>query len=333
MSTATHSSFRGGERKVAVLIPCYNEAAAIGKVVRDFRKALPLAEIYVYDNNSTDDTRERALEAGARVGSESRQGKGNVVRRMFNEIDADIYVMVDGDDTYDAFAAPALIDCLIRNACAMVVGRRVHQATEAYRPAHVFGNQLLSGMIGRLFGNIFTDVLSGYRVFTRQFVKSFPLLTGGFELETELTVHALGLRLPVREIDTVYGPRPTGSASKLATYRDGYRILLTILALLKNERPLLFFGSAFVILELLAMGLAYPIVVHFIETGLVPRFPTAILATGIGLLGFIALTCGLVLDTVSRGRWETKYLGWLHAGNLPHLRVEEPLNSTYESRR
>jgi hypothetical protein len=246
-------------------------------------------------------------------------------------VDADIYVMVDGDDTYDASVAPALIDCLIKNSCAMVVGRRVHQAKEAYRPAHVFGNAVLSGMIGRLFGNVFRDVLSGYRVFTRQFVKSFPLLTGGFELETELTVHALGLRLPVREIDTVYGPRPTGSASKLATYRDGYHILWTILALLKNERPLLFFGSAFVALELLSVGLAYPIVRDFLETGLVPRFPTAILATGIGLIGFIALTCGLVLDTVSRGRWETKYLGWMHAGNLPHNRVAEPLATTYKS--
>src|SRR6516225_3291212 len=236
------------EERIAVLIPCYNEAAAIGKVVLDFRKSLPEAEIYVYDNNSTDETRERALEAGAHVGSETRQGKGNVVRRMFNEVDADIYVMVDGDDTYDASVAPALIDCLIKNSCAMVVGRRVHHAKEAYRPAHVFGNALLSGMIGHLFGNVFRDVLSGYRVFTRQFVKSFPLLRGGFELETELTVHALGLRLPVREIDTDYGPRPSESTSKLATYKDGYRILLTIVTLLKDERPLLFFGSSFLIL-------------------------------------------------------------------------------------
>jgi glycosyltransferase involved in cell wall biosynthesis len=328
MSTATHID---GEQKVAVLIPCYNEGAAIGKVVRDFRKALPQAEIYVYDNNSTDDTRERALEAGAHVGSENRQGKGNVVRRMFNEVDADIYVMVDGDDTYDASAAPLLIECLIKNSCAMVVGRRVHHAKEAYRPAHVFGNALLSGMIARLFGNVFHDVLSGYRVFTRQFVKSFPLLTSGFELETELTVHALGLRVPVREVDTIYGPRAIGSTSKLATYRDGYRILRTILNLLKNERPLLFFGSAFLFLELLSVVLAYPIVVHFIETGLVPRFPTAILATGIGLIGFISLTCGLVLDTVSRGRWETKYLLWLHAGNLSRTTQNEPLAKSYRS--
>jgi glycosyltransferase involved in cell wall biosynthesis len=328
VSSATH---HGAEQKIAVLIPCYNEAAAIGKVVRDFRKALPTAGIYVYDNNSTDDTREQALEAGAHVGSETRQGKGNVVRRMFNEVDADIYVMVDGDDTYDASVAPALIDCLIKNSCAMVVGRRVHHAREAYRPAHVFGNALLSGMIGHLFGNVFRDVLSGYRVFTRQFVKSFPLLTGGFELETELTVHALGLRLPVQEIDTVYGPRPAGSTSKLATYRDGYNILWTILSLLKNERPLLFFGSGFVALELLSIALAYPIVVHFIETGLVPRFPTAILATGIGLIGFISLTCGLVLDTVSRGRWETKYLLWLHAGSMPRSGQDEPLAATYKA--
>jgi len=321
------------ELKVAVLIPCYNEAAAIGKVVRDFRRALPMAEIYVYDNNSTDDTAERALEAGAHVGSETRQGKGHVVRRMFNEVDADIYVMVDGDDTYDASAAPALIDCLLKNNCAMVVGRRVHHAKEAYRPAHVFGNALLSGMIGRLFGNVFTDVLSGYRVFTRQFVKSFPLLTGGFELETELTVHALGLRLPVREMDTEYGPRPAGSASKLATWRDGYRILWTILALCKNERPLLFFGTAFLVLEMLSLGLAYPVVREFLATGLVPRFPTAILATGIALLGFIALTCGLVLDTVSRGRWESKYLGWMHAGNLPHSREGETMAVSYRRMR
>jgi glycosyltransferase involved in cell wall biosynthesis len=325
MTTVPH----GREQKIAVLIPCYNEAAAIGKVVRDFRRALPAAEIYVYDNNSTDDTRELALEAGARVGHETRQGKGHVVRRMFNEVDADIYVLVDGDDTYDASAAPGLIDCLIKNACAMVVGRRVHHIKSAYRPAHVFGNAVLSAIIGRLFGNVFRDVLSGYRVFTRQFVKSFPLLTGGFELETELTVHALGLRLPVREVDTLYGPRPTGSTSKLATYRDGYRIVCTILGLLKNERPLFFFGSAFVAFELLSMVLAYPIVVHFLATGLVPRFPTAILATGIALLGFIALTCGLILDTVSRGRWETKYLGWLQAGNLPHAQEGEPLGISY----
>jgi glycosyltransferase involved in cell wall biosynthesis len=330
MSIAAHAD---RELKLAVLIPCYNEAAAIGKVVRDFRQALPSAEIYVYDNNSTDDTIARAREAGARVGSETRQGKGNVVRRMFNEVDVDIYIMVDGDDTYDASAAPALVDCLIENSCAMVVGRRVHHAKEAYRPAHVFGNALLSGMIGRLFGNVFSDVLSGYRVFTRQFVKSFPLLTGGFELETELTVHALGLRLPVREVDTFYGPRPTGSASKLATYRDGYKILLTILALLKNERPLLFFGSSFLILELLSLILAYPVIRDFIETGLVPRFPTAILSTGIALLGFISLTCGLVLDTVSRGRWETKYLGWLLAGNAPRSRKDEPIAAAYKSSR
>jgi glycosyltransferase involved in cell wall biosynthesis len=306
---------RDNGQRLAVLIPCYNEAASIGKVVRDFREALPSAVIYVYDNNSTDETKARAIEAGARIGMETRQGKGNVVRRMFNEVDADIYIMVDGDDTYDASAAPRLIECLVGSSCAMVVGRRVHHTKDAYRPAHVLGNALLSAMIGYLFGNLFCDVLSGYRVFTRQFVKSFPLLRGGFELETELTVHALGLRLPVREIDTDYGPRPSESTSKLATYKDGYRILLTIVTLLKDERPLLFFGSSFLILELISLLLGYPLVRDFAETGLVPRFPTAILATGVALLGFIALTCGLVLDTVSRGRWEAKYLAWMMAGN------------------
>jgi len=300
-------------KKIAILIPCYNEARTIGKVVRDFRRALPWADIYVYDNNSNDQTQVAARDAGAIVNAETRRGKGHVVRRMFSDIDADVYLLVDGDDTYDASGAPAMISSLVENRLGMVVGRRIHQDPGAYRPGHVFGNAILTRLVNCLFGNEVTDILSGYRVFSRQFVKSFPILTTGFEIETELTVHALGLRVPTSEVDTPYRARPEGSTSKLSTYRDGLRILNTIIGLLKNERPLLFFGTAFFILNLVSLALSYPILVTYLRTGLVPRFPTAILCTGLSLLGFICLTCGLVLDTVTRGRWETRYLAWLGA--------------------
>ncbi|MGA2268889.1 MAG: glycosyltransferase family 2 protein [Bryobacteraceae bacterium] len=299
---------------VAVLIPCYNEGLTIASVVRDFLRELPHARVYVYDNNSTDNTRAAARAGGATVACESRQGKGNVVRRMFSDIDADVYVLVDGDETYDAASATELIAALAENHMAMVVGRRVHHSASAYRRGHVMGNALLQRLVGFLFGHSINDLLSGYRVFSRQFVKSFPALSSGFEIEAELTVHALSLQLPVQEIDTPYGERPAGSASKLQTYRDGFRILGMIVNLLKNERPMLFFGVLAAILEIAALALIYPIFVTYVETGLVPRFPTAILTTGIGLLGFIGLTCGLVLDTVTRGRREAKYLAWLAAG-------------------
>jgi glycosyltransferase involved in cell wall biosynthesis len=299
------------EPVIAVIIPCLNEEAAIGAVVRDFRAALPSATIYVYDNGSTDHTADSAREAGAVVRFEPLRGKGNVVRRMFADVEADVYVLVDGDDTYDASVAPALIERLVSGQLDMVNGARVTEVEAAYRPGHQFGNALLTGMVARIFGDRFKDILSGYRVLSRRFVKSFPALSTGFETETELTVHALELRMPVAEIETAYKERPAGSASKLRTFRDGFRILRTILILLKEERPLAFFTAAFAILAAVAIALAIPILVTYERTGLVPRFPTAILAMGTMLLAFLSLTCGLVLDTVSRGRRELKRVAYL----------------------
>jgi glycosyltransferase involved in cell wall biosynthesis len=299
------------EPVVAVIIPCLNEEAAIGAVVRDFRAALPDAAIYVYDNGSTDRTFERARAAGAVVRVETLRGKGNVVRRMFADVDADVYVLVDGDDTYDASAAPKLIERLVSQQLDMVNGARVTEIQGAYRAGHRFGNALLTGMVAFIFGDRFKDILSGYRVLSRRFVKSFPALSTGFETETELTVHALELRMPIAEVETAYKDRPAGSASKLRTFRDGFRILKTIVELLKEERPLAFFASLFAILALASISLAAPILITYERTGLVPRFPTAILATGTMLLAFLSLTCGLILDTVSRGRRELKRLAYL----------------------
>ena len=297
--------------RVAVLIPCYNEEVAIPQVVRDFRAALPQAEIYVYDNNSKDRTSEVARASGAIVRLEKRQGKGNVVRRMFADIEADVYVLVDGDATYHAASAPKMVNTLIDEQLDMVVGCRVHTQTEAYRPGHVFGNAMLTGFVAKLFGRSFTDILSGYRVFSRRFVKSFPALSKGFETETELTVHALELRMPVTELDTPYGARPEGSASKLSTYRDGSRILRLILQLYKHERPLAYFSTLAVLLALLSFGLAVPIIIDYLNTGLVPRFPTAILSTGIMILAFLFFIAGVILETVTRGRQEIKRLLYL----------------------
>lgn len=297
--------------RVAVLIPCYNEEVAIPQVVRDFRAALPQAAIYVYDNNSRDRTSEVAREAGAIVRIERRQGKGNVVRRMFADIEADVYVLVDGDATYHAASAPKMVNTLLDEQLDMVVGCRVHTQTEAYRPGHVFGNAMLTGFVAKLFGRSFTDILSGYRVFSRRFVKSFPALSKGFETETELTVHALELRMPVTEIDTPYGARPEGSASKLSTYRDGSRILRLILQLYKHERPLAYFSTVAVLLALLSTGLALPVIIEYLNTGLVPRFPTAILSTGIMILAFLFFIAGVILETVTRGRQEIKRLLYL----------------------
>ncbi len=297
--------------RIAVLVPCYNEEVAITQVVRDFHRCLPQAQVFVYDNNSSDNTSLRALAAGATVGREERQGKGNVVRRMFSDIDADVYVLVDGDATYDAASAAPMINRLLQDKLDMVVGVRVHEAQEAYRSGHRFGNAVLTGFVTQLFGRSFTDILSGYRVFSRRFVKSFPALSRGFEIETELTVHALELALPVSELKTPYGARPEGSTSKLSTYRDGWRILRVILGLYRHERPLLFFGAVSGLLMLLALALGAPIVLEWVRTGLVPRLPTAVLATGITLLSALMFTAGLVLETVTRGRQEMRRLVYL----------------------
>jgi glycosyltransferase involved in cell wall biosynthesis len=300
-----------GFPQIAVLVPCYNEEVAIPVVVRDFRKALPDATIHVYDNNSQDRTIEVARAAGAVVGSETLQGKGNVVRRMFADVEADVYVIVDGDNTYDAAAAPRLISILLDRQLDMVNARRVTDAADAYRAGHRFGNKLLSSIVYMIFGNRCRDVLSGYRVLSRRFVKSFPALSEGFEIETELTVHALELRMPTAEVDTAYRARPEGSASKLRTYRDGIRICWNILYLMKEERPLPFFGTIFLVLALLSGAISVPIFVTYFQTGLVPRFPTAVLATGTMLVGFLSLVCGLVLDTVTLGRREAKRMHYL----------------------
>ncbi|WP_341209396.1 glycosyltransferase family 2 protein [uncultured Sphingomonas sp.] len=297
--------------RIAVLLPCYNEEAAIAQTIASFRAALPDAAIYVYDNNSRDRTRERAVAAGAIVRTERIQGKGAVVRRMFADVDADVYVMADGDATYDASAAPALVARMLDEQLDMVVGCRVGEAAAAYRRGHRFGNALLTGMLTRLFGRSFTDILTGYRVFSRRFVKSFPVLSVGFEIETEISVHALELKMPVGEIDTPYFARPKGSVSKLSTYRDGWRILGTIATLYRIERPLWFFGGIGGVLALLAVILAVPLVVTYMHTGLVPRFPTAILTTGLIILAALCFFAGLILDTVVRGRREVRRLAYL----------------------
>src|SRR4051794_17941046 len=297
--------------RVAVLVPCFNEEAAVAKVVADFRKALPGADILVYDNNSSDRTIAVAREAGAEVRSERRQGKGHVVRRMFADIDADIYVLVDGDATYDAASAPRMIERLQADRLDMVVGLRVDQAEAAYRPGHRLGNRMLTGFLSSVFGEAFKDILSGYRVFSRRFVKSFPVLSDGFEIETELSVHALELALPVAEIETPYFARPEGSFSKLNTWRDGFRILGTILKLYRSEKPLRFFSAIGVFLTLVSIGFAIPVVVTYLEEGLVPRLPTAVLSMGLMILAVLAVSSGLVLDTVTRGRREMKLLAYL----------------------
>jgi glycosyltransferase involved in cell wall biosynthesis len=296
---------------VVVLVPCFNEEAAIAQVVGDFRAALPQASVHVYDNNSTDRTAEVARAAGAIVRRETHQGKGNVVRRMFADIDADVYVLVDGDATYHAASAPAMIARLVQDRLDMVVAARVHEEDAAYRLGHVAGNRLLTGFVATVFGSAFSDILSGYRVFSRRFVKSFPVLSRGFEIETELTVHALELELPVAEIRTPYFARPRGSQSKLSTWRDGLRILGTIFKLYRSERPLAFFCSIGLTLAVISIGIAIPIVVHFIEYGNVPRIPTAILSTGMMLTAFLSIAAGLILDTVTRGRREMKLLSYL----------------------
>ena len=294
-----------------MLVPCYNEQAAIAKVVRDFRAALPEASIFVYDNNSTDKTAEVARAAGAEVFAEKHQGKGFVVRRMFADVEADIYVLVDGDATYDAPSARAMIARLLSERLDMVVGTRVDREQAAYRAGHRAGNRLLTGAVSMVFGPSFNDMLSGYRVFSRRFVKSFPLLSSGFEIETELTIHALELGLAVAEIDTPYYARPEGSSSKLNTWRDGFRILGTIIKLYRAERPLSFFGAIGIASAIASLGFGVPIFITFFETGLVPRLPTALLATALMLLAFLSIAVGLILDTVTLGRREAKLFAYL----------------------
>jgi glycosyltransferase involved in cell wall biosynthesis len=296
---------------ISVLIPCYNEELTIGKVVGDFRRVLPDALIYVYDNNSTDGTCTAARAAGALVRHERRQGKGNVVRRMFADIESDIYVLVDGDDTYDAAAAPGLIELLLDDRLDFINARRVEGSERAYRAGHRLGNRILTGFVSVAFGATFDDMLSGYKLFSRRFVKSFPMLAKGFEIETELTVHALELALPSAEVPTNYKERPSGSFSKLSTYRDGVRILVAIITLIKEERPLAFFSVAAAAFVLTAIGLGTPVVATYLETGLVPRLPTAVLAMGLMIIAILSLVCGLILDTVSHGRREMKRLHYL----------------------
>jgi len=298
-------------QRIAILVPCYNEALTIAAIVRDFNACLPGAPVYVFDNNSNDDTVRLAKQAGAIVRSVPLQGKGNVIRRMFADIDADLYIMVDGDDTYDASVAPQLAEKLLSEGLDMVVGTRVSTEQEAYRFGHRFGNKLLTGFVALVFGNTFTDMLSGYRVFSRRYAKSFAAHAEGFETETELTVHALELRMPVAEVATVYKSRPEGSVSKLNTYRDGIRILWMIIKLFKTEKPLAFFSIGFFACLLAALGLAAPLLETYLQTGLVPRLPTAILCSGLMLLGVILLSCGLVLDTVTKGRIEQKRFAYL----------------------
>ncbi|MBV6631572.1 MAG: glycosyltransferase [Alphaproteobacteria bacterium] len=308
------------DHQVAVLIPCMDEEAAIGDMVSRLKQLLPTADIYVYDNNSTDKTAEVASAAGAIVRQETRQGKGFVVRRMFADIEADVYVMVDGDGTYDIDAAPTLIDRLVDDGLDMVNGAREAVIDEAFRPGHAAGNKVLTGIVRSLFGKGFSDLFSGYRVFSRRFVKSFPVMSRGFEIETELTIHALSLEMPVTEVKTDFRDRAAGSASKLRTYSDGTRILFTIVNLLRQERPLPLFGLVAGLFALAAVILALPLLPTFLETGLVPRLPTAILATGLMVLGFLSLACGLILDTVSYGRREAKRMQYLSLPSIHTVR-------------
>lgn len=297
--------------RIAVILPCYNEEVAIAQTVAGFRAALPDATIYVYDNNSRDRTREVAAAAGAVVRTERQQGKGAVVRRMFADVDADVYIMADGDATYDASAAPAMVRQLLDEQLDMIAGARASQVEAAYRRGHQFGNAMLTGLLTRLFGRSFSDILTGYRVFSRRFVKSFPVLSAGFEIETEITVHALELTMPTAEVTTAYAARPEGSVSKLSTYADGWRILRTMIALYRAERPIVFFGAIAGVLMALAIILAVPLIITYAQSGLVPRFPTAILVTGLVIVGVLSMFAGLILDTVTRGRRELKRLIYL----------------------
>lgn len=309
--------FWGTLLRIAVLIPCLNEEAAIGAVVRDFTAALPNAAIYVYDNNSTDRTRQIAAAAGAQVCVEPRRGKGHVVHRMFADIESDIYVLVDGDDTYDAASAPGMIERLRAEKLDMVNGARVPTIQAAYRTGHRLGNKMLTGLVAWIFEQRFSDLLSGYRVFSRRFVKSFLTRASGFEIETALTVHALELQMPTAEVETPYKDRPAGSASKLRSFRDGVRILLTIFRLVEEERPLSFFGVLSLLCALASLGLAYPVFATYMETGLVPRLPTAVLSASLMVVASLFFVCGIILDMVSLGRREVKRVQYLAVSTSP----------------
>ncbi len=308
------------QTRIAVLLPCFNEEAAIARTVAGFAAALPGAIIYVYDNNSSDGTIAAAKAAGAVVRTERQQGKGNVVRRMFADIDADVYVMADGDLTYDPAAAPKMVDLLLNDGLDMVVGTRRHEAKAAYRGGHVAGNKAFTGLLSGLFGRSFSDIFSGYSVFSRRFVKSFPVLSSGFEIETEMSVHALELRMPVGEVETRYLARPEGSESKLSTYGDGWRILKTIGTLYRVERPVLFYGTIAVALVIVAVLLSIPLVITYLHTHLVPRLPTAILVTGMTIVAVLCFFAGLILDTVTRGRREMRRLAYLSLQAPPELK-------------
>ena len=299
------------DMSIDVLIPCYNEAETIARVVRSFKKYLPSAIVYVYDNCSEDTTAAQAKEAGAVVKFERNKGKGNVVRQMFADIDADIYIMVDGDSTYSATDAPKMVEMIENTNVDMVVAVRKEKSEKAYREGHKIGNSLFNFILKILFNSTFSDIFSGYRAFSKRFVKTFPVMTNGFDIEAELTIHALTLSIPFAEIDSEYYERPANSHSKLSTFKDGIKILLSIVNLLKETRPLFFFGIISLFMFLLSVGIAYPIIDTFLETGLVPRLPTAVLSVGIMLISFLSLTCGLILDSISQARMETKKLHYL----------------------
>ncbi len=306
--------------EIAVLLPCYNEGLSIRKVVTDFRSVLPQATIYVYDNCSTDNTTTEARAAGAVVRQERWQGKGNVVRRMFTDVEADIYLMADGDGTYDFTVAPEMIGKLTQSGADMVVGTRKNVYANAHRRGHGLGNQLFNRVYRSLFGPLFTDIFSGYRVFSRRYVKSFPAISSGFEIETEMSVHASQLHIPVEEMPTEYGARQEGSSSKLRTFRDAFRIFFTFLILFKEIRPARFFGVIAISLTALAILIAVPLVITYLDSGLVPRFPTAILATGMVLLASIFMVSGLILDSVARGRLEQKRIWYM---SIPAAAIKE----------
>ncbi|GAB5071284.1 glycosyltransferase family 2 protein [Citrobacter sedlakii] len=300
------------DNKIAVIVPCYNEASAIAKVVSDFNKYLPEATIYVFDNNSTDGTADVAANAGAIVRHVGHKGKGNVVRRMFADIDADIFVMVDGDDTYEAAASPAMINKLLDENLDMVVGCRVENGDDkTYRPGHRFGNKMLTGTVSTIFKGSFTDMLSGYRVFSKRYAKSFPCHSHGFEIETELTIHALELRMRIGEVQTSYGERPEGSVSKLSTYKDGIKILRTIIQLYAYERPLFFYSIIAAFFAIISLAVGTPVISDYVSTGLVPKFPSAIAAASIMIMSMLSLVCGVISHLITVSRRETKYLTYL----------------------
>lgn len=339
------STDKFNELSVAILLPCYNEGQSIAKVILDFRRVLPGHRIYVYDNNSSDDTAEQAARAGATVVSCRRQGKGNVVRQMFADIDSDIYLMADGDGTYDATAAPGLIDTLLANRLDMVVGTRRNVTVDAGRKGHAFGNEIFNNIYRFIFGSDFTDIFSGYRVFSHRYAKSFPALSPGFEIETEMSVHASVLRLPVAEVECDYGVREQGSESKLSTFGDGFRILRMMGTLMKETRPFLFFSyiaTGLMMLSLLFMG---PVLASYFNTGLVERLPTWVLAMTLLLGSMMMFTAGVILDSLARGRAEQKRIHYLSIAptrgerttgleSVPHdRRMEPPLNTNSANHR